>query len=158
MDQEHMDAAQTTPATEPGAAPAAGTEVKAPGFQRRPPWKSTLDAMTYIQKISKSEEINIRNTDRITSITLLTSSILAILSMVLAPISDFRPLAITICDILFGVTLVLYSTNRFGILTALSPRQALITWELIVAAGFIGTYLTLNFGAIIALYFAGISH
>lgn len=157
MDQENMDAVQNSPASDPDNAQES-TAVKGPTFQRRPPWKSTLDAMSYVQKISKSEDVNIRNTDRITSITLLCSSILAILSMVLAPLADFRPLAITICDILFGVTLFLYLTNRFGILTALPPRQALITWELVVAAGFVGTYLTLNFGAIIALYFAGMAH
>jgi hypothetical protein len=157
MDEENKEAGEQHPTIEADDS-TAGIAAKPPAFQRRPPWKSTLDAMAYVQKISKSEDINIRNTDRITSIILLVSSILAILSMVLAPISDFRPLAITMCDILFGVTLIVYSTNRFGILTALTPRQALITWELVVAAGFMGTYLTLNFGAIIALYFARGTH
>jgi hypothetical protein len=162
MGQDEIDAAKQNQTEKPADASAAAQEpnpeLRPPQFQRRPPWKSTLAAMSYVQKISKNEDITIRNTDRITSILLLTSSIMAILSMVVAPLADVRPLAISLCDVFFGVSLAIYVTNRFGILTALSPRQALITWELVVAAGFVGTYLTLNFGTIIAIYFAHATH
>jgi hypothetical protein len=47
--------------------------------------------------------------------------------------------------------LTFYVANRFGILNTLSPRQALLTWQLLIGASFLGTFLTLNFALVVAL-------
>jgi len=59
-----------------------------------------------------------------------------------------------VCDALVGVMLVFYVANRFGILNTLTPRQALLTWQLMMGASFLGIFATINLAVLIAMVIA----
>lgn len=119
--------------------------------QRSSPLASSWAALQYVGSISRDNYVRLRVSDRLTSVALLLASILAVLSIVFHPLEKMRlPLAI-ICDALVGVMIFLYLMNRLGILIVLSPREALLTWQLIVVACVFGIFLTLNIGMLIAL-------
>jgi len=65
------------------------------------------------------------------------------------PLGKIRTNLLVVCDIFAGAVLIFYFANRFGILNTLSKRQALLTWQLILAAVYFGAYLTINLAVII---------
>jgi hypothetical protein len=76
---------------------------------------------------------------------------MAVLSLVFQPLARIRlPLAI-LCDLLVGIMIFLYLTNRLGILIILSPREALLSWQLIVVSCVFGIFLTVNIGLFVAI-------
>jgi hypothetical protein len=122
-----------------------------PIIKRRSRLQSSWAALRYIQGISRDNYVRLRVSDRLTSVALLLAAILAILSLVFHPLEHIRlPLAF-LCDGLVGAMLVLYLLNRFGILIVLSPRQALLTWQMIVVSCVVGIFLTVNVGVFIAI-------
>ena len=132
-------------------------EPKAPGTglqQRRSRWYSSLAALRYVSSLSKDDEIKVRDSDRATSIFLLISSVLTILSLVFRPLAAHRLPLVLVCDALVGVMLVFYVANRFGILNTLTPRQALLTWQLMMGASFLGIFATINLAVLIAMVVA----
>jgi hypothetical protein len=119
--------------------------------KRRPRLASSLAALQYISSISRDNYVHLRVSDRLTSVTLLLASILAVLSLVFHPLAKIRlPLAI-LCDVLVGIMILLYLTNRLGILIILSPREALLTWQLIVVSCVFGIFLAVNIGLFVAI-------
>jgi hypothetical protein len=119
--------------------------------QRRSRWYSSLAALRYVNSLSKDDDVRVRDSDRATSIFLLIGAILTIVSLVVPQLAPHRVPLVLVCDALVGVMLVFYVANRFGILNTLSPRQALLTWQLLMGASFLGIFLTINFALIIAL-------
>lgn len=125
--------------------------------QRRSPWESSLAALRYIGSISRDDELRVRDSDRATSIFLLLSSILTVLSLLLKPLAAYRLPFVLVCDVLVGAMLVFYVINRFGIINTLTPRQALLTWQLMMGSAFIGIFMTINMAVVIALAVANTS-
>jgi hypothetical protein len=119
--------------------------------QRRSRWHSSLTAFRYVNSLSRDDEVKVRDTDRATSIALLVVSILTVLSLIIRPFSTHRLDLLLVCDLLVGASLIFYVANRFGILSTLPPRQALLAWQLMMGAGFIGVFTTINLAVIIAL-------
>ncbi len=64
---------------------------------------------------------------------------------------------VLICDLLVGVMLIFYLANRFGIINTLTPRQALLTWQLIMGSAFLGIFMTINLAVVIGLLIANTS-
>jgi hypothetical protein len=119
--------------------------------ERSSPLASSWAALQYVSSISRDNYVRLRVSDRVTSVALLLASIMAVLSVVFHPLARIRlPLAIT-CDFLVGVMILLYLINRLGILIVLSPREALLTWQLIVVACVFGIFITVNIGMFIAI-------
>ncbi len=125
--------------------------------QRRSRWHSSLTAFRYVNSLSRDDEVKVRDTDRATSVALLVVSVLAVLSMVIRPFATHRLDLLLVCDLLVGASLMFYVANRFGILSTLPPRQALLTWQLMMGAGFVGVFTTINLAVIIALVVANLT-
>ncbi len=129
-------------------------------IKRRSRWQSSLAALRYVSSVSQDNEVKLRDSDRATSIWLLVVCMFALLCVVLPQLaspdqppalygalqwmaSQRIPLVLT-ADALVGFGLVLYVTNRFGIVTTLTPRQALLTWHLMLGSSLLGIFLAIN--------------
>ena len=44
----------------------------------------------------------------------------------------------------------MYVANRFGIVTTFLPRQALLTWQLMLGSSLLGIFVTINLALAIA--------
>lgn len=121
---------------------------------RRSRWESSFAAVRYINSLGRDEEVKVRDSDRATTIFLLLASILTVLSLVIKPFAGMRLQFVLICDVLVGVMLVFYLANRFGIINTLTPRQALLTWQLIVGSAFFGIFMTINLAVVIGMLIA----
>ncbi|HEY9716764.1 MAG TPA: hypothetical protein V6C69_04820 [Trichormus sp.] len=121
---------------------------------RRSRWYSSMAALRYVSSLSKDDDVRVRDSDRATAIALLISSILTVLSLVFKPFASHRLALVLACDALVGLMLLFYVANRFGILNTLTPRQALLSWQLMMGAGFIGIFTTINLAVVIALVIA----
>lgn len=119
--------------------------------QRRSRWYSSLAALRYINSLSKDDDVRVRDSDRATSISLLIGAIFTVVSLIVPQLAPHRVPLVLACDALVGVMLLFYVANRFGILNTLSPRQALLTWQLLMGATFLGIFLTINFALLVAL-------
>jgi hypothetical protein len=132
----------------------AGQGTDAGLVQRRSRWYSSLAALKYVSSLSKDDDVRVRDSDRATSIFLLISAILTVLSLLVPPLAPHRLALVLVCDALVGLMLVFYVANRFGILNTLTPRQALLSWQLMMGAAFLGIFTTINLAVAIALIVA----
>jgi|GEM_PF-844410 len=139
------DSASTTEAPKSGIA------------MRRSRWESSFAAVRYINSLGREEEVKVRDSDRATTIFLLLASILTVLSLVIKPFAGMRLQFVLVCDALVGVMLIFYLANRFGIINTLTPRQALLTWQLIMGSAFLGIFMTINLAVVIGLLIANTS-
>ncbi len=125
---------------------------------RRSRWQSSLAAMRYVSSISQDEGVQVRDTDRFTSLALLIICMFALCAMLPLPyfawLYSMRLGLVLLVDFLIGFVLLLYTANRLGILTTLTPRQAILSWQLMLAASLIGIYMAVNLAVIIALVLA----
>ena len=137
--------------------------------KRRSRWQSSLAALRYVSSVSRDDEVKLRDTDRATSLWLLIVCLLAVLCLVLPQFAQTAPgplgwlfgfmavqrmPLILAADVLIGIALLMYVANRFGIVTTLTPRQALLTWQLMLGSSLLGIFLAVNLGAIICLVVA----
>jgi hypothetical protein len=125
-------------------------------IKRRSRWQSSLAAVRYVSSVSRDNEVRIRDTDRATSIALLITCIAALLALVLPFdwLSQHRVPFVLAADVLVGVSLLMYVANRFGIVTTLTPRQALLTWQLMLGSSLLGIFMAVNLGLVIAIVVA----
>jgi hypothetical protein len=119
-------------------------------IQRRSQWRSSLDALTYIGHLSRQPELKTRDTDRITGIAVLLASLATILCLLLHQFSGVGLQLTLLCDFFLGLSLIIYVFNRLGILTGMTPRQAILAWQLIRAFCFVGVFITINLALILS--------
>jgi hypothetical protein len=122
--------------------------------QRRSQWQASLDALAYINSLNKKSELKIRDSDHITALALFCASLATVLCLLLHKLSGLNLQLTLLCDLFLGIALIVYVSNRLGILTAMGPRQALLTWQLIKAFSFVGVFITLNLAIILSLVLA----
>jgi hypothetical protein len=115
-------------------------------IKRRSRWQSSLAALRYIDTISKDNEVQLRDTDRATSLALLVVCVVAFVSLLIPQLEPHRLPLVLSADVLVGVGLMMYVSNRFGIVTTLTPRQAILVWQLMLGASLLGIFLCLNLG------------
>ncbi len=125
--------------------------------KRRSRWHSSLKAFQYVSKISRDDDVRIRDSDRATGIFLAIATALTFMSLVVPSLAPHRLPFVLVCDVLVGVMLALYVANRLGILSTLRPRQALLAWQLIVGAAFLGVFITVNLAILIGAFVATMS-
>jgi len=118
--------------------------------KRRSPWESSAAAFDYVQKSSRTDAIQLRTSDRVTIIALLLCCILEVLSLSYTPFAGMRLPVVLICDVVLGVSTVLFLVYRLGILCSLTPRQAIVCWQLMMGCIFFGIFLCINVGVGIA--------
>ncbi|MBC7996662.1 MAG: hypothetical protein IAF58_01895 [Leptolyngbya sp.] len=124
---------------------------------RRSRWESSSAALRYINSLGRDQEVKVRDSDRATTIFLLLATILTVLSLAIKPFAGMRLQFVLVCDLLVGVMLVFYVANRFGIINTLTPRQALLTWQLIMGAALFGIFMAVNLAVVIGLLLANTS-
>jgi hypothetical protein len=110
------------------AGPEAGVPPKRAGIA------NFFKALEHINDASVSEDVKQRFSDYV-SIGIVILCILTLLLAVSFPVSmgwRLVPLAFTIGAVIF------YIINRLGIMVSLTPRQALIVWQILVAGFWLG--------------------
>ena len=101
---------------------------------RRQGLRNFFLAIKHINEASVAENVKQRFSDYVT----IALVVLCIISLVVA-VSVQVPPGIKLLPLLFTVGAVLfYIINRTGIIISLSPRQALIVWQILVAGFWLG--------------------
>lgn len=105
---------------------------------RRAGLRNFFAAMKHIYDASGAESVSQRTSDYVT-IALVVVCIIALVAAVALPLPPevppslkLLPLALTVFAVIF------YIVNRLGIVLSLSQRQALIIWQIIIAAFWLG--------------------
>jgi hypothetical protein len=119
-------------------------------INRRTRWGSSLAALRYVSSVQKDEEIKVRDSDKATAISLLLCCAGALVCLVVPGFESYRVGLVLAADALVGLCLMMYVANRFGIVTTFQPRQALLTWQLMLGSSLLGIFLTINLALIIA--------
>jgi hypothetical protein len=115
--------------------------------QRRSRWASSKEAINQIIAAFGSNDVRVRQSDRVTSI-LLYCSIAAGTVFFLYP-SQFAPM-VWLCDILFATTIIFYIAQRLGIFSTFNQRQTLLAAELMFGLAVLGVLLAFNVAAILS--------
>jgi len=123
---------------------------------RRNSWDSSIDALAYIYGLLRKPELQIRQSDRITGFALLLATTGTILCLLLRNMTGLNLKIMMLCDFFLGVSLIIYVFNRLGILTALPPRQALLTWQLIQAFTYVGVFIAINAALILSAFLSAV--
>ncbi len=117
---------------------------------RRSRWSSSLAALRYVSSVQKDNGIKVRDSDKATAISLLLCCAVALVCLVVPGFESFRVTFVLAADLLVGLCLMMYVANRFGIVTTFLPRQALLTWQLMLGSSLLGIFMTINLALIIA--------
>jgi len=124
---------------------------------RRSRWATSADALRYIGTLTRTDGVKIRDSDRATSIALLIVTILTIISPWVRQLAHMRATLFILCDIFIALVIFFYAVNRFGIINTLTPRQAILCWQLMLVFIYVGVFLTVNMGYVIGLVVANTS-
>lgn len=119
---------------------------------RRSRWASSIAALAYVKSVEKDEGIKVRDSDKATAISLLFCCFGALVCLVVPGFEAHRVTFIVATDLLVGLSLLMYVANRFGIVTTFQPRQALLTWQLMLGSSLLGIFVTVNLALIIATF------
>lgn len=117
---------------------------------RRSRWLSSLSALKYVGTVAKDEDIKVRDSDRATAIALLACCFAALSCLLIPQLENHRIGFVLAADALVGLSLLMYVANRFGIVTTFQPRQALLTWQLMLGSSLLGIFFTINLALILA--------
>lgn len=103
---------------------------------------SLVSSAKYLQDAhAETDVIKLRKSDRFTQILLLVALIIMGAAMFLP---DQRNICSLLADLLMAVVLSAFMALRFGVIKTLKPRQAVLTWQLILGAFLLGIYLAFN--------------
>lgn len=145
------EAAKAKPDGEPVAASVETVKINTDQvINRRSRWLSAAAALRYVNGVQKDNDLKVRDSDKATAIALLCCCFVALLCLVVPQLEDFKVVFVLVSDILVGVALLMYVANRFGIVTTFQPRQALLTWQLMLGSCLLGVFLTINLALLIA--------
>ena len=131
-----------------GAAPGASSVMENKRFKRKGIVAMTAETLGYIESAEKDKTIYVRNDDKTSTVflflALITSAVFAFV-LVLTP--GNRPLCIAlalISDFLFGMAILWFVLLRFGVLRTIEPKFALLCWQLMLGAGVLFAFYTMN--------------
>jgi len=105
--------------------------------------KSACHAITYLSRVPRS---HFREPDKGTEIFLLGA--LAVVAVLLFTPAHFLNSMILFCDVLFGTTLLMFITHRFGIMNTLNPKQAALVWDLIVSISLFVVFVVVHLAVV----------
>jgi hypothetical protein len=120
-------------------------------INRRSRWLSSLSALRYVGSVAKDEDIKVRDSDRATAIALLICCFAALACLLIPQLETHRIGFVLAADALVGLSLLMYVANRFGIVTTFAPRQALLTWQLMLGSSLLGIFMTINLALLLAV-------
>lgn len=101
--------------------------------------RSAYHAITYLSRIPRS---HFREPDKGTEIFLIGA--LVVVAVLLFTPAHFLQWMIFFCDLLFGTTLLLFITHRFGIMNTLNHKQAALVWDLIVSISMFVVFIVVH--------------
>ncbi|MBP6747776.1 hypothetical protein KA344_21285 [bacterium] len=116
-----------------------------------------LESLAHVRKAAADKAISIRETDK-QSVRLLRGSVLVALIFLFLPLAGLSKYAIfclTAADSFFLLALVIYIVGRFGILRVMSPRHALVCWQLMVGTSLFAMALAINAVFLLLITLAG---
>jgi hypothetical protein len=117
---------------------------------KRSTLKNFLLAIKHVNEASLSENVKQRFSDYVT-IGIVIACILSLLMAVSFPV----PTAVRLLPLLFTVlSVVFYIVNRLGIMISLTPRQALIVWQILVAGFWLGVTSAMLVMLVVIYFFA----
>ncbi len=117
---------------------------------KRSTFKNFILAIKHVNEASVSESVKQRFSDYVT----IAIVILCIVSLLMA-VSFPVPTAIRLLPLLFTVlSVVFYIVNRLGIMISLTPRQALIVWQILVAGFWLGVTSAMLVMLVVIYFFA----
>ena len=136
-------AAASLSAANNGAEPA-----KAGQAPRKNIFEISVETISYIEKAERDKTIVYRNKDKTSTIFLFLALLCAALFafvLVISPENRYLCVALAlISDFLFGMAILWYVLLRFGVLRTIEPRYALICWQLMLGAGVLFAFYTMN--------------
>jgi hypothetical protein len=129
-------------------------EASSAGKEAAPPQRGGLNnfflALKHINEAAISENVRQRFSDYVT-IGLVILCILSLLMAVSFPV----PTIVRLMPLLFTIgAVVFYIVNRLGIMISLSPRQALIVWQILVAGFWLGVTSSMLVMLVVIYYFS----
>ena len=115
-----------------GSEPPKGEEELFP--PRRGGFRNVFSAMKHVNEASVAESVRQRISDYVTIglVVVCILSLVAAVALPVAPALKLLPLLLTIGAVVF------YMINRLGIMVSLNQRQALIVWQIVIAAFWLG--------------------
>lgn len=117
---------------------------------RRGGFRNVFSAIRHVNEASATDSVKQRISDYVT-IGLVVVCILALVAAVALPF----PPAVKLLPLIFTIAaVVFYIINRLGIIVSLSPRQALIVWQILIAAFWLGVTSAM-FVMMACFYFVG---
>ncbi|MBY0358386.1 MAG: hypothetical protein K2W82_10335 [Candidatus Obscuribacterales bacterium] len=119
-------------------------------INRRSRWVSSLAALRYVNSIQKNNIVKVRDTDKVTTISLVLCCVATLVCLIVPQLERHRVSFVLAADIFVGISLLTYVANRFGILTTFQPRQALLTWQLMLGTSLLGIFFTINLALLIS--------
>lgn len=101
---------------------------------RRGGLRNVVAAIKHINEASVTESVRQRISDYVTIglVVICIMSLVAAVALPVAPGLKLLPLLLTV------LAVVLYMINRLGIIVSLTARQALIVWQIVIAAFWLG--------------------
>lgn len=115
------------------------------------------DALAYVNKASTDKSISIRGTDKQTALILRCAIVAALVFVVLPFFGMMKQMLYFVgaADICFLFALCLFIIGRFGIIRVMSPRHALVCWQLMLGTCMLSMAIAINFVFLVLLFFAG---
>lgn len=116
-----------------------------------------IESLAHVRKAAADKAISIRETDK-QSVRLLRGSVLVALIFLFLPLaglSKYAIICLTAADSFFLLALVIYIVGRFGILRVMSPRHALVCWQLMVGTSLFAMALAINAVFLLLITLAG---
>ncbi|MBS1956490.1 MAG: hypothetical protein JST89_20045 [Cyanobacteria bacterium SZAS-4] len=101
--------------------------------------RSAYHAITYLSRVPRS---HFREPDKGTEL-LLIGALVVVAGLLFTP-AHFLPWMIFFCDLLFGTTLLMFISHRFGIMNTLSPKQAALIWDLMVSISLFVVFIVVH--------------
>ena len=101
---------------------------------RRAGFRNFFQAIGYINEASVADAVRQRFSDYVTIglVVVCIFSLVAAVALPVPPGLKLLPLVFTVGAVIF------YIINRLGIILSLTPRQALIVWQILIAAFWLG--------------------
>lgn len=103
---------------------------------------SLLSSAKYLQTAhSETDVVRLRKSDRITHLLLIFALFIVVAAQFFP---DQKNICTILADLLMAVILLAFLSLRFGVLKTLQPRQAVLTWQLILGSFVLGMFLAFN--------------
>ncbi len=115
---------------------------------RRSIFSVAAETIRYIERAEKDKTLHVRTDDKKSIICMALSFLIGIAFTIMFLVNkDLRALCIAlalIADVLLGFSILWYVLLRFGVLRTVEPRHALLCWQLMLGAGVLFAFYTMN--------------